>query len=193
MIEPLNPQDHTEEIVDGAPPDGSALSKGPGSGEVPKSAVTDGPEGFTARGFAIFKSFKDTYGAKVDVIESSAATVDAVWVYINGGATAGKEDNDGACHLNAEQAVELRDALDRWLQYVGAEVEPRTPSRSAKREGLEKDPSDDSGATVELKGVVWEQSMGNVKVLALDRIMPDDFPSGPVAIEIRALPGGDEG
>lgn len=44
----------------------------------------------TSRGFAVYTSFKDTYGAEVSVIESSAAGVRRCWVDARGGFTLGE-------------------------------------------------------------------------------------------------------
>jgi hypothetical protein len=55
--------------------------------------------------FRIYAEFVDTYGAKVDVRESSLATERRVWIHAG----------DGAAHLNVEQAKAVRDALDEWL------------------------------------------------------------------------------
>lgn len=65
---------------------------------------------FTPRGFRIYTQFVDTYGKKVDVLESSLATESRVWIHAE----------DGSAHLNAEQARTVRDALDEWLrEYHG--------------------------------------------------------------------------
>jgi hypothetical protein len=67
------------------------------------------------RGFHGYTEFTDTYGATVKVYESSAAMQDCVWVSFKGG---GVTDNDGAAHLNKEQAVELIAALQLWISDI---------------------------------------------------------------------------
>lgn len=66
----------------------------------------DTPKRYTPRGFRIYTEFVDTYGKKVDVLESSLATEWRVWIHAE----------DGSAHLNAEQAEQVRDALDEWLR-----------------------------------------------------------------------------
>lgn len=85
----------------------------------------------TARGFAIYTEFTDTYGAEVSVYESSAAGVRRCWVAARGGGTLGarqrelsKEDprqpgqnivNDNtSAHLSPEQARRMAKALLRF-------------------------------------------------------------------------------
>lgn len=65
----------------------------------------------TARGFAVYASGTDTYGKRFDVKESSAASYDAVWIYIGADAE--------AAHLDADRAVLVRDALNAWLHSIG--------------------------------------------------------------------------
>ncbi len=67
------------------------------------------------RGFITYDSIIDSYGAKVRVKESSSAECPKVWIFIEGGAT---ENNDGAAHLNVEQAKLIRDALSKWIDEV---------------------------------------------------------------------------
>jgi hypothetical protein len=80
--------------------------------------------GVTARGFTIYDDLEDDYGAQVRVQESSRAMLQGVheyswmWIFIKGGET---ENNDGAAHLNAEQAVRVRDAITMWLREIGYE------------------------------------------------------------------------
>ena len=80
------------------------------------------------RGFTGYDEFSDAYGAQVTVHESSAASAPHVWVRVRGGGTECPPGfpgipeghvNDGAAHLNAEQARRLRDALDAFLAENG--------------------------------------------------------------------------
>ena len=61
----------------------------------------------TERGFAIYTTFHDTYGHRVWVQESSAATEPKVWIFCDG--------VDTAPHLNVDQAKMVRAALDRFI------------------------------------------------------------------------------
>lgn len=66
-----------------------------------------------ARGFTQFTELTDTYGATVRVKESSSAEASKVWIFVQGGAVNG---NNGAAHLDLEQARQVRDALDEWIR-----------------------------------------------------------------------------
>jgi hypothetical protein len=66
------------------------------------------PESRTSRGFGTWLAATDTYGEALSVQESSAAEIDAVWIYTNG----------GAAHLDANGAVQVRNALNRWLHSI---------------------------------------------------------------------------
>jgi hypothetical protein len=67
----------------------------------------------TPRGFAIYDEFTDTCGAEVHVVQSSAATVDATWVFVRGGSITG---NEGSMHLDREGIKRLRKALKAALR-----------------------------------------------------------------------------
>ncbi|WP_353707258.1 hypothetical protein ABRQ22_14725 [Cellulosimicrobium sp. ES-005] len=70
----------------------------------------------TPRGFAGYAQLEDTYGARVRVQESSAASRRAVWIFTEGGAVAsGDKPNDGSAHLDEAQARQVRDALTAFL------------------------------------------------------------------------------
>lgn len=84
--------------------------------EVPRRSVTQ-------RGFITYDEFPDSYGAEIVVRESSLATEDCLWVFTEGGGVRG---NNGSCHLNAAQAVRLRNALDTWLTEHGHLEEERS-------------------------------------------------------------------
>lgn len=73
------------------------------------------PTDYTERGFANFAEFTDSYGAKILVRQSSNASMDAVWVFIDGGEIT---DNKGSAHLTVEQAIELRDALTDFIEWT---------------------------------------------------------------------------
>lgn len=73
----------------------------------------------TWRGFTTYDEFTDTYGAKVTIRESSAATRTCVWVFTEGGDTHADINghvNDGNAHLDVEQATRLRNALDAFIK-----------------------------------------------------------------------------
>lgn len=67
------------------------------------------------RGFGVYADFIDSYGAKVRVSQSSAASDDYIWIFIDGGTV---NENEGSSHLNVEQARVIRDALSDWLKDV---------------------------------------------------------------------------
>lgn len=71
----------------------------------------------TNRGFGVYADFVDSYGAKIAVYESSAATDYCVWVAARGGSLT---DNNAAMHLTREEATELRDGINAWLSEVPA-------------------------------------------------------------------------
>ena len=65
----------------------------------------------TERGFVIYDEFTDTYGSKVRVQESSAATEPRCWIFASS-----DHGRDGASpHLNVEQAKRVRDALGAFI------------------------------------------------------------------------------
>ena len=66
-----------------------------------------------ARGFFQYGELTDTYGATVRVKESSSAEESKVWIVTQGGSVNG---NNGAAHLNLEQAKRVRDALEEWIK-----------------------------------------------------------------------------
>lgn len=72
------------------------------------------PLRYTARGFADYAEFVDTYGATVTIRQSSAATADRVWLFIKKDATDG-DRNDGAAHMNKQQAIAVVQALTEWI------------------------------------------------------------------------------
>lgn len=63
----------------------------------------------TESGLVIYDEFADTNGRKVRVQESSIATESRCWIFIGG------EGDEGAAHLNVEQAKRLRGALDAFI------------------------------------------------------------------------------
>lgn len=75
------------------------------------------PISHTQRGFANYAEFVDTYGATVTVRQSSAATADRVWVFIDKKTDRDLEDaNHGAAHLSKPMAIELVRALQEWIE-----------------------------------------------------------------------------
>jgi predicted trehalose synthase len=92
---------------------------------------------FTPRGFAAYAEFTDKYGSTVRVQESSLATDDCVWIFAShatpklrpewrerlAAAGFGTEEKLGELasfltpspHLNVEQAITVRDALDAFI------------------------------------------------------------------------------
>ncbi len=70
-----------------------------------------------SRGFTCFLQMDDSYGREVRVTESSSAEGNYVWVFteIPPASCTVEPADTAAAHLNAEQARELIDALNRWL------------------------------------------------------------------------------
>jgi Holliday junction resolvase-like predicted endonuclease len=71
---------------------------------------------FTARGFRIYDEFVDKYHSSVDVVQSSLATDDCVWVLVK--SQDPSYSNEGAIHLTVENAKRLRKALKEWIKDV---------------------------------------------------------------------------
>jgi hypothetical protein len=81
------------------------------------------PASYSSRGFACYARLTDSYGADVQVNESSAATIEGedrgpwVWIMITGG---GITDNEGSAHLDIRDAVKVRDALTEFIDENSA-------------------------------------------------------------------------
>jgi len=69
------------------------------------------PIGHTERGFADYAEFNDSYGARVRVHQSSAASEPKVWIFVDNP----NGDNHGAIHLTVEQTERLVVVLQEWL------------------------------------------------------------------------------
>lgn len=79
----------------------------------------------TARGFGIYSEFTDTYQNRIRVQHSSAAMMDAVWIFCDG-------ESDGkmvvgsakpfrsAPHLSVSQAKRLIRALQKFIEVAEA-------------------------------------------------------------------------
>lgn len=65
------------------------------------------------RGFAVFTTFEDTYGATVTIKESSSAEGKRGWLFVKGG---GIKNNDGAVHFDNRQARRMIKALENYLK-----------------------------------------------------------------------------
>jgi hypothetical protein len=75
----------------------------------------------TGRGFEVYDEFTDAYGARIRVVESSAARGPCVWVFTAGGNAAAPDSvNDGSAHLTYPQAIRLRDALTTFIDEAPA-------------------------------------------------------------------------
>jgi hypothetical protein len=83
--------------------------------------LVDAPEpvSATSRGFGDWANFEDTHGSPVTVRGSSAAEYDAVWIFCNWAEGQARAGDATAPHLNADQAVIVRDALNNWLLWLG--------------------------------------------------------------------------
>lgn len=67
----------------------------------------------TVRGFNVYTEFRDTYGQKIAVVESSAATQHCVWIQIEARPIAPESLNNFP-HLNKVQARRVAKALLRF-------------------------------------------------------------------------------
>ena len=63
----------------------------------------------TERGFKIYTTFHDSYGSRVRIQESSAATSPKVWIFCEHAEIARSP------HLDVDQAKMVRAALDRFI------------------------------------------------------------------------------
>lgn len=94
-------------------------------------------ETVTSRGFGRYANLIDSYGAKVRVQQSSAASDDYVWIFIDGGnanrdydaekaANQGQDEYDpdryvytgAATHLCLNDAKAIRDSLTNWINDI---------------------------------------------------------------------------
>jgi hypothetical protein len=82
------------------------------------------PIGYTERGFADYASFTDLYDTQVTVRESSLATEDAVWIFVDNG----RWSDNPAAHLNREQAKTVIVALQEWLDTHPEESSSHDPT-----------------------------------------------------------------
>ena len=100
-------------------------------------AIDLGEPAVTGRGLRTYAQIPTTYGHRVTVRESSAASGPRLWLSIAPGRT-GSPD----AHLSLPQAMILRAALTRWLTDVAAEeggaqmlAEAAQKAQAAAREG----------------------------------------------------------
>jgi hypothetical protein len=70
----------------------------------------------TDRGLAVYDEFTDTYGSKIRVQESSAATEPKCWIFADAASSMAATTQP---HLNVEQAKRVRDALDAFISEHG--------------------------------------------------------------------------
>jgi hypothetical protein len=85
------------------------------------------------RGFRNWGNFFDSHGANVRIVESSAATDDFVWVFVDGGALHG---NDGSAHLNVEGAKQLVAGLLGWIASVEQPASGLEPYQHVREDDL---------------------------------------------------------
>jgi hypothetical protein len=75
--------------------------------------------GFTDRGFGQYGEGKCSYNIKWRVQESSTAGDPRVWLFVDGVLSGGGSEQErtqkGCLHMSIDQAKELRDALQRFL------------------------------------------------------------------------------
>lgn len=80
-------------------------------------------DGYTSRGFGLYGTITDLSGHDVEVVQSSAAALDAVRIYFRDPKHAVYDELSGesisACiHLDETMAIQLRNALDNFLLHV---------------------------------------------------------------------------
>ncbi len=66
--------------------------------------------------FITYSTITDSYGAKVKVKESCNADAPHVWIFVEEGSLG--QFNNGATHLNVEQASAIRDALTEFIDQI---------------------------------------------------------------------------
>lgn len=71
----------------------------------------------TARGFNVYSEFRDTYGQKIAVVESSAATQHCVWIQTEARPSEPEAQNNFP-HLNKVQARRVAKALLKFADGV---------------------------------------------------------------------------
>jgi len=84
----------------------------------------------TPRGFADFCDFRDSYGSRVIVRQSSNAEIDAVWIF----AKDNPDMKNPAPHLTVEQATIVRDGLDDFIRMAAMDVGEVIDALSANQE-----------------------------------------------------------
>lgn len=71
------------------------------------------------RGFHSYgEPFRDTYGAELEVYESSSAEGPRVWLRIQGGHANDRASDHHVAHLNKRQALALIDRLQTWIDDI---------------------------------------------------------------------------
>jgi len=68
----------------------------------------------TERGFDVYAEFKDTYGGKIRVQESSSAESPRVWVFVDSGPYWSQDKGQASMHLDMETVDVLIAALQEW-------------------------------------------------------------------------------
>ena len=85
------------------------------------------------RGFAIYLETKDTYGQAVRVKQSSAACVDAVWIFCKS-----KEDVESSPHLDIDGAKEVIAALQAFVQEHTPQIDSTDAMLDRIRETIDR-------------------------------------------------------
>ena len=80
----------------------------------------------TSRGFRIYSDFRDSYGNRVRIQQSSAACMDAVWIFCDGESDGKMLPGDtkpfkSAPHLTVAQAKRVIRALERFVQETSGQ------------------------------------------------------------------------
>lgn len=73
---------------------------------------------FNARGFAVTKSFPSNYHKEISVYESSNAMGPYLWINAERYPYTHKEGDSVTLQLSAKEATELRDRLDKVIEYL---------------------------------------------------------------------------
>ncbi len=77
-------------------------------------ALPEGEEPYTGRGFEFYANFRDRYGSRVRVQQSSLATEPCVWIFA--------DDNDQipepSPHLTADMARTVIEALEDFIKWA---------------------------------------------------------------------------
>lgn len=103
----------------------------------------------TSRGFRIYSDFRDSYGNRVRIQQSSAACMDAVWIFCDGESDGKMLPGDtkpfkSAPHLTIAQAKRVIRALERFVEEASGQSVTEYANEKDIKDALQKQEPDDS-------------------------------------------------